>query len=162
MQQPRDSKAFEDDKKNQRCILVDVDGTLADVRDGILQKADGEFDWENFYGLIPFYPTNEHIVRLTQMYYQFGFVVNIVTARPSRYKDKTKTWLKKHSIPYDYLFMREDGDMRKDEIVKKEILDREFENKSLIECVVDDRPSVVSMWIDNGLNVLAVNPHNFV
>lgn len=153
---------FEMDKRNQRCVIIDIDGTLADVRGGIRKNKKGEFDWENFFGAIPYYPTNEWAVRLTQIYYQMGFVVFIVTGRPDTYRETTEGWLEKYSIPYDFLFMRAAEDKRVDDVVKKEILEREFHDYNLIEFVLDDRPSVVKMWREEGLTCLQCNPHDFI
>lgn len=156
------SDEWERTKKQQRCIIIDVDGTLADVSGGVQAKEDGTFDWENFFGAMPFYPSNEWCVRLAQIYYQMGFVVHIVTARPDRYKENTEDWLAKYGVPYDFLYMRKDGDMRKDEAIKQEILDGEFPDKSIIEFVVDDRSEVVEMWRKNGITCLQCNQHDFI
>lgn len=152
---------WERDKKNQRCIIIDIDGTLCDVRGGVEFDKKGHFRWDLFFKNIPFYPPNDWCVRLAQIYYQMGFVIYIVSGRPSEHKERTEDWLAKHSVPYDFLYMRPLGDMREDCIVKKEILDTLLPKKELIEFVVDDRPSVVKMWVDNGLTCLACNPHNF-
>lgn len=153
---------WERDKKNQRCVVIDIDGTLADVRGGVQRNKKGEFDWENFFGAIPYYPTNEWAVRLTQIYYQMGFVVYIVSGRPSEYREQTEGWLAKHHIPYDFLFMRPLKDKRVDEVVKKEILDTLLPKKELIEFVLDDRQKVVDMWRAEGLICLQPNVHEFI
>lgn len=150
---------WEKNKKSMRAIVVDIDGTLADVRGGVGKTKKGEFDWENFFGCIPYYPTNEWCVRLTQIYYQMGFVVYIVSGRPGEYRMQTEKWLSKYSIPYDFLHMRPEGDKRPDEVVKQEILDTLLPKKDLIEFVVDDRQAVVDMWRANGLTCLQCNPH---
>jgi hypothetical protein len=153
---------WEKNKKSQRCVIIDIDGTLADVRGGVGLNKKGEFDWDNFFGAIPYYPPNEWCVRLTQIYYQMGYVVYIVTGRPTEYQEQTEGWLAKYHVPYDFLYMRPLKDKRVDEVVKKEILDTLLPKKELIEFVVDDRPSVVEMWRKEGLTVLACNPHTFI
>lgn len=55
--------------------------------------------------------------------------------------------------------MREAKDQRKDSIVKSEIFWRDIAPFYNVECVIDDRPQVVRMWLDLGLKVLCVgNP----
>ena len=49
--------------------------------------------------------------------------------------------------------MRAGQDRREDSIIKKEILDKM--PKAKIELVLDDRPRVIRMWRDNGLEVYA-------
>lgn len=152
---------WEKTKKAQRGIIVDIDGTLANVRSGVSVNKKGELDWDLFFAGIPTYPVFGYAQRLVQIYYQMGFVIHIVTARPARYQEATEDWLAKQSIPYDFLYMRGPDDRRKDDVVKQEILKREFPDKSLIEFVLDDRPSVVEMWRKNGLTCLQCN-HDFI
>jgi hypothetical protein len=52
--------------------------------------------------------------------------------------------------------MRRADDMRDDTIVKKQMLDTYFPDTSKIEAVIDDRPPVIRMWRENGLNVIDV------
>jgi phosphoglycolate phosphatase-like HAD superfamily hydrolase len=153
---------WEKDKKNMRAVIFDVDGTLCDVRGGIRLTPKGEFDWKEFERNMPYYPPNEWCVRMAQIYYQMGFVVYVVTARQGKHEEKTKKWLAKYHVPYDFLCMRKTGDVRPDNIVKKEILDTQLPKKELIEFVVDDRESVVQMWRDEGLTVLQCNSHDFL
>ena len=47
--------------------------------------------------------------------------------------------------------MREKGDHRGDEIVKKEIYDNQIKPIYDVMCVFDDRDKVVKMWRDEGL-----------
>jgi hypothetical protein len=47
-------------------------------------------------------------------------------------------------------------DKREDTEVKQAMLDRYFSDRSKIALVIDDRPSVMRMWRENGLNVVDV------
>jgi len=67
-----------------------------------------------------------------------------------------KSWLHKHSLPIDLLFMREGGDQRVDSTVKREIFQRHIEPFFDVRYVIDDRPQVVQAWRDLGLHVLQV------
>lgn len=49
--------------------------------------------------------------------------------------------------------MRREGDMRPDTEVKQSFLDVYFPDKTVINKVYDDRPSVIRMWRENGLDV---------
>jgi len=49
------------------------------------------------------------------------------------------------------LIMREKGDHRGDEIVKKELYDRQIKPIFNVLCIFDDRDKVVKMWRDEGL-----------
>ena len=56
----------------------------------------------------------------------------------------------------EHMLMRQDGDFRRDDIVKQEMLDKYFPHKELIEAVIDDRKMVCEMWQRNNLNLINV------
>lgn len=65
-------------------------------------------------------------------------------------------------VPESILFMRKQGDTRKDTIVKKEIWDEKISGKYNVLFAIDDRNSVVSMFrYDIGLTVFQVAEGNF-
>lgn len=133
-------------------ILVDIDGTLAH---GISR---GPYEFEKCHeDLI------DEIVR--------GIVVNekdnhgtkiiVCSGRDSKWRAKTKQWLQDNHVPYDLLFMRPEGDGRKDCIVKEEILNQHIIDKYNIKYILEDRRQVVDMWRSHGLKVLHVDYGNF-
>lgn len=78
-----------------------------------------------------------------------------VSGRQAWCRPFTETWLTRY-VCYKYkLFMRCNGDHRKDTVVKEEIYNTFLKEKNII-AVFDDRPSVVDMWNDKGLTVFAV------
>ena len=56
--------------------------------------------------------------------------------------------------------MRQDGDFRRDDIVKQEILDK-YIDKDRVLFVLDDRDQVVDMWRRNGLTCFQVAEGDF-
>ena len=54
------------------------------------------------------------------------------------------------------LIMRAAGDMRKDSIVKAELFFEHIEPNYNVMMVIDDRPQVIRMWTDIGLDVINV------
>lgn len=148
-------------KMKQRCIVIDVDGTLSDVQHRLEFNDKGKLNRKEFFEKMDKDSPIEPVVRLAQIYYQTGFIIHIVTARPATYKAQTVAWLEKHGVPYDFLHMRPADDSRQDSIVKQEILDKYLPEKSLIEFVLDDRKHVVDMWRANGLMCFQVNEHAF-
>lgn len=90
-----------------------------------------------------------------------GYLIICVSGRDGVCYDDTQLWLHRNEIPYWYLFMRAEGDMRKDTIIKEEIFwDKIADNYNVVG-VVDDRPSVVRMWHELKIpNVICVgNPY---
>lgn len=136
--------------------IVDLDGTLAD------NHHRSPFDESKVFddGL---YPEIAHKV-LSLSYGVYDAEVNpeclyhrilIVSGRHSTCGDLSIQWLRYHKIPFDHIFMRHGWDSRPDTVVKKEILDEILKNtpKDNIKIVIDDRPSVLNMWFDQGLNI---------
>lgn len=65
-------------------------------------------------------------------------------------------WINKNSLPIDELFMRSGGDMRRDSIVKHEILHRDILSRFDVRFAVDDRAEVAQVWRDHGMFVMDV------
>jgi len=82
------------------------------------------------------------------------------SGRPERCREDTEKWLKRHGFNDYALWMREDGDFRRDDIVKQEILDK-YLDKDRVMFVLDDRQQVVDMWRRNGLQCFQVAEGNF-
>lgn len=85
----------------------------------------------------------------------------LVSGRMDTYRLQTEAWLKKHKVPYSALYMRPEGDTRKDVLVKQEIYQREIKGKYNVLFVLDDRQQVVNGWRALGLTVFQVAPGEF-
>ncbi len=131
-----------------KCVVFDVDGTLA------LHVTRGPFEYEKCSEDAP----NPMVVALAQTYGEQGYEIVICSGREGTKQchDDTKEWLHRHSIPFSDFFMRPEGDMRKDAIIKREILEQKILPKYAPVLVVDDRDQVVRMWRDAGLTCFQV------
>jgi len=85
----------------------------------------------------------------------------LVSGRNDKYKPETVEWLKKHNVPYQYLYMRKDGDFRKDVEVKLEFYNNYFKDKINILGVFDDRVQCVKLWRSLGLTCFQICEGNF-
>jgi hypothetical protein len=160
-------------------VLVDMDGTLADVGHRLhhLQHCkicgfNGKFlhdqghnyqpkkNWPAFFAACDQDAPIEVVAKWVRALPP-DYEVWIVSGRPRDLcHDKTVAWLEKHGIPYERLLMRAGGDMRPDDVVKQELLD-EWVPKERVKFVIDDRASVCEMWRRNGLTVYQVAEGNF-
>lgn len=148
-------------RSTSNCIVTDMDGTLANC-DGRRQyvrnldnNPDFKADWGKFFALVETDKVNEDIKTKLKQAKGTGLDVIIVSARPDYIRAKTESWLTKNEIPYDRLIMRGSSDHRPDEIVKKEMLDNLLDKSKILEWY-DDRPKVIRMLRDNGINVIDV------
>jgi len=80
----------------------------------------------------------------------------LLSGRDSICRDETIAWLEKHNINYDKLYMRPEGDNRKDVIIKKELFDNHVRDKFNVSFVLDDRLQVCQLWHSMGLTLLRV------
>jgi predicted kinase len=118
-----------------KAILVDVDGTLAKMGDR------GAFEWSKV-GVDTIRPI---VVQMVKAFEKTHKVI-VLSGRDSICRNETIDWLLDTGLKFDLVFMRKEGDMRKDTIIKEEIFWQEVAPFYNVEAVFDDRPSVVRMW----------------
>lgn len=145
-----------------KAFLVDVDGTLAHMR-----NYRGPYDFAKV-GLDDVDEVISEIVELIAIGAQESaqsendlYEVIVMSGRDESCRSETKEWLDRHEIWYDHLFMRPDGDMRPDNIVKSELFDKYVRDNFDVKFVLDDRNQVVDMWRAMGIKTLQVAPGDF-
>ena len=127
------------DESLPHCILVDIDGTVADKGDR------SPFDWHRVGLDTPKWP----IIRLVKAMRASGYTIVFFSGRDAVCRPETTTWLNQQFDwqPTDYgLFMRSKNDNRTDSIVKQELFEQHILGRYYVEFVVDDRQQVVDMW----------------
>jgi predicted kinase len=142
----------------QRCVIFDIDGTLADCTHRLHFVKHGKRDWDGFFAAMGADGVIEPVRELLWAVARGDLPIVICTGRPEKYRGVTQNWLGRNGIGYDLLYMRPDGDFRADHIVKKQILDGMRADGFDPFLVIDDRQSVVDMWRENGLVCLQAAP----
>ena len=138
-------------------VLVDIDGTVADIQHRRHYVQREPKDWDGFFGAMGDDTLRHDVARQVRDLWEAGYELVFVSGRPDTYRNVTEAWVRKVGFPYyTALFMRRGGDHRPDTIVKEGILKKYFLDTSLIHTVIDDRPSVIKMWESHGLNVVDV------
>ena len=140
-------------------VIVDIDGTIADLTHRLHYVKNGNHDWDKFFAEVNRDKPYLEIIELARCLKYSGKTVLLVSGRPQKTYGATISWLEEHGVPFDGLYMRKDNDFRKDTVVKSEILD-ELLQKYDIDFTIDDRPSVVKMWRDRGLTCLQCRDWN--
>ena len=144
-------KTYTPNEKLPKCIIVDIDGTVAEM------NGRKPFEWDKVDTDLP-----------------RQFVIDVVTGYADRHNchivflsgrdgccyTKTYDWIAKyvgHDISWT-LNMRKTKDFRKDCIVKEEIFWNFVAPKYKVIGVFDDRPQVLQMWHELKLpNVICVS-----
>lgn len=149
-----------------KCIIVDIDGTLADCshRRKFLEVTPK--NWEKFSDpeeVKKDRPIAPIITVVNALLSQTGAEIVFASGRTENLRSTTVTWLRKWGLwffPFK-LYMRKDGDYRPDTEVKKEILEQIKAEGFEPWLSIDDRSSVVKMWREEGLTCLQVAEGNF-
>jgi predicted kinase len=134
-------------------VIVDIDGTLATMSDR------SPYEWHRVGEDSPVVA----VIAAVSAAYQVGSEIIIMSGRDGSCEDITREWLLKHlSKVSDFkLFMRAEGDSRKDDLVKYELFNENVRDKYHVRYVLDDRDQVVAMWRKLGLATFQVNYGDF-
>lgn len=142
------------DLSKRKAVIIDVDGTVA--------KMNGRkpYEWHKVGEDLP----RQATICMVQGMIEEGNTPIFMSGRDGVCKDLTYKWLL-HNImewylPEDggfHLFMRSEGDMRPDYVVKKELFDKYVRNNFNVVAAIDDRKSILELWtqlkIPNIINV---------
>jgi hypothetical protein len=145
----------------KKAIIVDIDGTLADISHRVKYLEQTPKDWKNFFQSMKEDKVNIWCKTLVQRFKATNISVLLVSGRPDNYFKETVDWLGMKGIYYDNIFMRKAVDYREDFIVKREIYDTEIKGKYDVLFCIDDRNQVVNMWRANGLTCLQCKEGDF-
>lgn len=133
----------------QRIWLFDIDGTAA------LMNGRGPYDWSRVGEDLP----NRPVIRIIRMVVLAGENIGFVSGRKKRCERQTVLWLTANTVlpSVPYLWMRADDDDRPDQVVKRELYERDIEPYFEVEGVFDDRNKVVALWRSLGLTCFQVS-----
>lgn len=131
--------------------MVDIDGTCTT---GPCERS--PYEWAKVGQDKP----NEAVIRAVWALYHAGHIIIFCSGRDAVCRPETEEWLTKNfsasMVARSPLFMRKEGDMRKDSVVKMKLFDERIRNNYNVIAVFDDRPQVIRMWKSLGLQVFDV------
>lgn len=143
-------------------IIVDLDGTLCNCTHRRYFLDEKSPDWRSFYESMVMDTVNEWCLDIVQAMYAQGNQIIFMSGRSDKYRPHTEDWLLKYKIPkHTGLYMRKEGDHRKDGIVKKELYEQHILGQYQVLFCIDDRNSVVNLWRSLGLVCLQCADGNF-
>lgn len=133
-------------------VMCDIDGTLALTGDR------GPYDFSRCeLDLL-----NEPVRRALDAFRRAdGDVIVLLSGRSEEHRTQTESWLARHAVPYDELWMRAAGDTRRDDVVKAELFDAHVRERYAVRVSLDDRDRVVAIWRRMGLPTWQVNYGDF-
>jgi predicted kinase len=138
-------------------VLVDIDGTVALIPEG----GRSPYDRTRVSEDIPNWPVIDLIRCFIDAHSAWHII--FVSGREGTEQCRTDTlkWLEGVGFIDRPLYMRPEGDMRNDAVIKYELYNKHIRGKFNVRYVVDDRNRVVEMWRSLGLTVLQVADGNF-
>lgn len=136
----------------QSIAIFDIDGVLSDHSSRI--KLARAKLWNEYHAYCQEDAPHARMIQLAKLIHIACGII-ICTARPEMYKLETETWLNKHGISYLWLYMRKEGDIRKSDEVKKEMLAR-IKEEFMVWFAVDDQDHVVKMYREEGVMCLQI------
>jgi predicted kinase len=143
---------YEPDPELPAAVLVDIDGTVA------LLAGRDPYDWSRVGSDAP----NPAVIAAVRAMHAAGNAIVFCSGRDEVSRSETEAWLDLYvGVPYEALFLRPDGDGRKDAVVKHEIFESQIRHRWRIVGVFDDRQQVVRMWRALGLTVFQVAEGDF-
>lgn len=144
-------KKYAPDESKPKAIIVDVDGTIANKCDR------SPFEWDKV-GCDT--PRLEIINMIRAFARSYGATPIFLFGRDSVCRDITQGWINSHAYmdKDQELYMRAEGDMRKDTIVKEELFWEHIEPTYNVIGAFDDRPVIIRLWHKLGIpNVICVS-----
>lgn len=133
------------------CVIVDIDGTLAHM------NGRSPYEWDRVDE-----DDVDELVRSVVKDLSKRYDIVLMSGRDGAALTLTEEWLSANDVFYDALYMRAEGDMRKDSIVKRELFEQYVQGVWFPRLVIDDRKQVVDMWRNElGLTVWQVAEGDF-
>lgn len=134
-------------------VLCDIDGTIA------LRRGRSPYDQSKVLE-DAFDPRMNFL--LSSLSEKFKIIFLSGRQNTKQCREDTEKWLKDNlGLSEVTLIMRSEGDLRPDDVVKKELYQKYIKDKYNVVCVFDDRDKVVRMWRNLGLLCCQVYYGNF-
>jgi predicted kinase len=138
-------------------VLCDIDGTISDTAHRLHFVNKMPKDWNGFFGAMADDPVRDDVRKKLIEHYNEGRTIIFLSARPEKYRDVTLKWLHDNMLTFAWtLVMRPSGDGRPDTETKRDMFEKHFKDKDAVHAIYDDRPSVIRLWKELGLNVIDV------
>ena len=142
--------------KEDRVAIFDVDGTLMNIEHRRKYVSGDKKDWKSFFDYMEFDTIRDDVFHLAHALQNDGYHIFVCSGRNEKHREITEKQLAFGKLKPQVLLMRADDDYRPDYEVKAEMLTKMRESGFDPRIAVDDRPSVVKMWRDEGLTCFDV------
>lgn len=143
-------------------VVVDIDGTIADLTHRLKYYSGPEKDLEKFYSLVSEDKPIHNIIRMVESLAK-DYKIVFCTGRCERSMQDTITWLRSVLFVNKTfeLLMRPEDDRRMDTEVKPEILIHNGLSPKNVLLIIEDRNRMVKEWRSRGFTCIQVVDGNY-
>lgn len=135
-------------------ILCDIDGTLADLTHRLHYVRGDNRNWDAFFAEVGDDGFKGDVwVQVVEDARKNDAIIIFLSGRSEVARKDTEEWFEDFGIMGPIVLMRREWDRRPDTEVKSEIFEWHFKDYNVIR-VYDDRPRLVRMWREMGLDVV--------
>lgn len=156
---PKQQVKLEQDFALPHVVICDLDGTLCLFDRNEKNAYDRDFENDKLNDTVSLILSN-----LIAMKRSGVEKIIFTSGRNNKFRDVTLRWIMSKQLcdVYEFeLYMREEDDVRGDEIVKREMYENHIKDKYYVDFVLDDRNKIVNMWRSLGLTCLQVAEGDF-
>jgi predicted kinase len=148
-------RPFVKPERKESGIVVDLDGTLVDVRP-IRHFVRGKYrNFDMFHRSSAFCEPNPEVLDMVKDAEKYGIPIIIVSARQEAYREVSEDWLNRYGVNFSNMYLRPQEDSRPDYLVKHDILKNIREDYNVLRAI-DDNPNVRDVWLSNGIETTIV------
>ena len=138
-------------------IIFDLDDTLSNTKQRAHYLEQTPRDWDSFYEACHLDMPKEDIIQELLENYQKGHEIIIFTGRSKVVEKKTKSRLKKYSIPYHILKMRPKNNFGKGYALKEQWF-KKLKNTEIVKAY-DDNNETLEMFSKYNIDTVLVERH---
>ena len=141
-----------------RAVVVDIDGVISDAstRQHFLNNPEGVRDWERFFGTVGVDRPLTAVPALLDLLHPELTVV-LLSGRPAWVLERTREWLDRHGIRWDWLIVREGDDVTEPTGFKRDVVCELRTTGWEILLAFDDNEGIVRMFVDEQIPTLYVH-----
>ena len=144
-------------------IVVDIDGTIAQVGDRLKYLQQEKKDWDAFYEHCDEDKPIRDVIEMVELFSMQQYEIVFCTGRRESVRQKTVEWLERNLwLNGNYsLLMRKDNDWRHDTEVKPELLSKAGISPDVVLFIFEDRTSMCKKWRELGFGCFQVADGDF-
>lgn len=145
---------------DMKAIIVDIDGTLADVR-SIAHICTELQDLDLYHEKSVDVPVVDWVLSDIEKALDRGDAIFLVTARKEKYLYQTMQFLIKNKVRFTSIFMRKNDDTSNDVDYKKSVLNSIRDLGYHVTTAYEDNPEIAELWMACGIRTVIVKERGF-